>query len=150
MTMSNDDPSTRLTPVSMRAPASSPKPDDDGLEEATREAEAARASFHASIVEASESGRAAVHRAVASAKPLVVGALVIGGAAIVVSAARLMRRSRSRAWAPPRKPGLFGSLFRTVATRLLVAGAVRVAQHYLLPPPEEEPAPQPRPEPEMG
>jgi hypothetical protein len=124
--------------------------DDDGLQEAAREAERARQSFHESLVEASESSRAVVRRAVAGAKPLIIGVLVLGGAAVLVSAARLARRSRARGWMdPPRRPGIFGSLIRSMATRLVVAGAVKVAQHYLLPPPEEAGAPPP-PEPGFG
>jgi hypothetical protein len=124
MTMSQNDDRVSVEPRSRKS-------DIEELTEAAREAELARASFSANLRSASESGRATVRRVVASARPLVVGAMVLGGAAIVVSAVRLARRPRARGWAPPRQPTLLGSLFRTVVTRLVIAGAARAAQHLL-------------------
>lgn len=120
------------------------EPDDD-LAEAAREAELARASFSASVRTASASSVYAVKRVAEHAKPFLIGALVIGGAAVLVAAARLTRRPRRLGWmAPPRKPGLFGSFLRTATTRLLMLGVAHVAQKYLQPH-VEEPSPMPAP-----
>lgn len=120
--------------------------EDDDLAEAAREAELARASFSASVRTASASGVHAVQRAAARAKPLLIGALVIGGAAVLVAAARLVKRPHRREWmAPPRKPGLLGSLVRTAATRLVLLGVAHVAQRYLQPKLEEVAARLPPP-----
>lgn len=117
--------------------------EDEDLAEAEREAELARASFTASVRTASLSGVQTVKRVARSAKPILIGALVVGGAAVLVAAARLARRSRATDyWAPPRKPSLLGSLVRTAATRLLLMGAARLAERYLQPR-LEEPSPLP-------
>jgi hypothetical protein len=112
--------------------------DTDDLAEAAREAELARASFSASVRTASASGVHAVQRAAARAKPLLIGALVVGGAAVLVAAARLVKRPRRHEWlAPPRSPGIVGSLVRTAVTRLVLLGVAHVAERYLQPKLEE-------------
>jgi hypothetical protein len=116
---------------------------DDDLAEAERGAELARASFSASVRTASASSVHAVKRVAERAKPFLIGALVVGGAAVLVAAARLASRPRRLDWmAPPRKPGPLGAFVRTVATRLLMLGVAHVAEKYLKPY-VEEPSPLP-------
>jgi len=116
---------------------------DDDLAEATREAELARASFSANVRTASASGVHAVKRVAEHAKPILIGALIVGGAAVLVAAARLAQRPRRLDWMePPRKPGAFGALVKTAATRLLMLGVAHLAQKYLKPH-VEEPSPLP-------
>jgi hypothetical protein len=116
---------------------------DDDLAEAAREAELARASFSASVRTASASGVHAVKRVAERAKPFLIGALILGGAAVLVAAARLAQRPRRLDWlAPPRKPGFFGAFVKTAATRLLMLGLAHVTQKYLGPH-GEEPDPLP-------
>ena len=115
----------------------------DDVAEAAREAELARASFSASVRTASASGVHAVKRIAERARPLLIGALIVGGAAVLVAAARLARRPQRLDWlAPPRKPGALGTFLKTAATRLLMLGVAHVAQKYLGPH-VEEPSPLP-------
>jgi hypothetical protein len=116
---------------------------DDDLAEAERGAELARASFSASVRTASASSVHAVKRLAERARPFLIGALIVGGAAVLIAAARLAQRPRRLDWMdPPRKPSAFGSLVKTAATRLLMLGVAHVAEKYLKPH-VEEPSPLP-------
>jgi hypothetical protein len=83
-------------------------------------------------------GEKSVGRALSVARPVLIGAAVVGGVVWIVSSVVGKRRGRYRYGAPPTRSSLLGEMTRAAALALASAAAHRVADHYLAVPGSRE------------
>jgi hypothetical protein len=97
------------------------------LDRAQRDVARAEAALSERLHEATALGEATVKRAFSAAKPILIGAAVVGGVVWLVS---MMRRPRRGPMAS-RERGVGAEVFRAAALSLASVAARRVAERYL-------------------
>jgi hypothetical protein len=122
-------------------------------EEVRRAREALVSDLHA----VSASSKRVITNVVKKSRPLLVGACVLGGIAVLVGVTKLLRRRPRPLFALRRPPSLPSTMMRAALTTLVRAVAVRVAEraslrvgeaalHLPSPEPERSEPPPPAPE----
>jgi hypothetical protein len=112
----------------MNAPNSNGEPKSKSeLDRAEREVAKAEAVLSERLHEATALGEATVKRAFSAAKPILIGAAVVGGVVWLVSMMRRPRRSSMGS----RERSVGAEIFRAAALSLASVAARRVAERYL-------------------
>lgn len=108
------------------------KIDPEADEISAREQEVARADseFSTSIQRASEAGKATVERALVALRPVLIGAAVLAGGALVVALIR-GKKARISVFAPHHEPSQWSALARAAALALASAAGRRLADRWL-------------------
>jgi hypothetical protein len=101
------------------------------LERAEREVAQAEEALSHRLSEAKTAGEETLKRALSVAKPVLIGAAVVGGLVWVVSILRRSNSPRSRAVAAVTERSVAAEVFRTAALSLASVAARRVAERYL-------------------
>jgi hypothetical protein len=101
------------------------------LDAARHDVERAEARLSSRWRAAKVAGEKSVGRAMSLARPVLIGAAVIGGVALLVSSLRRGRRPSARHYSVPTGPSLAADVARAVALALASTAARRLAERYL-------------------
>lgn len=106
----------------------------DDLDTARQDVARAEARLSDSWRAAKVAGEKTLGRAMSLAKPLAVGAVIVGGVVLLVSAVSRRKRRSPWAYAPAGPPSLIKETARAAALALASAGARHLANRYLAAP----------------
>lgn len=109
----------------------SPAPNDTDLDTARHDVERAEARLSSRWRAAKVAGEKSVGRAMSLARPVLIGAAVIGGIALIVSSLTRRGRGSSRRYSMPTGPSLAADVARAAALALASTAARRLAERYL-------------------
>jgi hypothetical protein len=101
------------------------------LDAARRDVERAEARLSNRWRAAKVAGEKSVGRAMSFAKPVLIGAAVVGGITLLVTSLTRRGRGSVRRASPPTGPSLLSEVVRAAALALASAAARRVADRYL-------------------